>query len=82
MREAELFRAHGIVELAPDFAARAECESTRGEWGGICPDCGQRLPGLPKPLGRERPVYARAGLPRGGTARALHAWGIGRAPGR
>lgn len=20
------------------------CESVRGEWGGICPDCGQRLP--------------------------------------
>ena len=22
----------------------SDCESTRGEWGGICPDCGQRLP--------------------------------------
>jgi hypothetical protein len=21
-----------------------ECESVRGEWGGICPDCGQQLP--------------------------------------
>ncbi len=20
------------------------CESVRGEWGQICPDCGQRLP--------------------------------------
>lgn len=21
-----------------------ECTSTRGKWGGICPDCGQELP--------------------------------------
>jgi hypothetical protein len=25
------------------------CESTRGEWGGICPACGERLP---KPFSR------------------------------
>ena len=41
-----------------------ECQSIRGEWGGICPDCGQRLPGLPKPLGREQAVYVRAGMPK------------------
>ena len=28
----------------------SECESTRGKWGGICPDCGERLPSIPKPL--------------------------------
>lgn len=22
----------------------SECQSTRGEWGGVCPDCGRRLP--------------------------------------
>jgi DNA-binding CsgD family transcriptional regulator len=27
-----------------------ECESTRGEWGGRCPDCGQTLPPKPGPL--------------------------------
>ena len=26
------------------------CESDRGEWGGICPDCGKRLPARQKPL--------------------------------
>ncbi len=26
------------------------CESDRGEWGGICPDCGQRLPPRPGPM--------------------------------
>lgn len=25
-----------------------ECQSIRGQWGGICPDCGQQLPN-PKP---------------------------------
>lgn len=30
-----------------------ECESVRGTWGGICPDCGQRLPeALPWDYGR------------------------------
>ena len=59
--------------LAAPNRQRIECESTRGEWGAICPDCGQRLPSLPKPLGRVQPVYARAGL-----TRARHAWGLGR----
>lgn len=27
-----------------------ECQSTRGEWGEICPDCGQRLPARQPPL--------------------------------
>ena len=27
------------------------CESTRGKWGDVCPDCGVRLPPLPGPLG-------------------------------
>lgn len=26
------------------------CESTKGKWGEVCPDCGQRLPARPKPL--------------------------------
>ena len=26
------------------------CESVRGEWGGICPDCGKRLPAKPGPM--------------------------------
>ena len=30
------------------------CTSVRGEWGGICPDCGQRLPAL-KPMEHGRP---------------------------
>lgn len=25
------------------------CESTRGEWGGRCPDCGEMLPPAPRP---------------------------------
>ena len=33
----------------------AECQSDRGEWGGICPDCGQKLPDPPKPLDYGRP---------------------------
>ena len=28
----------------------AGCESVRGEWGGICPDCGRRLPPVPRPM--------------------------------
>lgn len=28
----------------------SECESVRGEWGGICPDCGETLPNKPKPF--------------------------------
>ena len=26
------------------------CESERGTWGELCPDCGARLPPLPTPL--------------------------------
>ncbi len=26
------------------------CECDRGDWGGICPVCGQRLPPRPDPL--------------------------------
>lgn len=26
-----------------------ECESVRGKWGGVCPDCGATLPN-PKPI--------------------------------
>ena len=26
------------------------CESDQGDWGGICPICGQRLPPRPDPL--------------------------------
>ncbi len=26
------------------------CESERGAWGELCPDCGARLPPLPAPL--------------------------------
>ena len=45
------------VALAPSMRAAADaaaapvfCESDRGEWGGICPDCGRPLPPLPGPL--------------------------------
>lgn len=26
------------------------CESDRGEWGEVCPDCGQRLPARQGPM--------------------------------
>lgn len=26
------------------------CESDRGQWGEVCPDCGQRLPAKAGPL--------------------------------
>jgi hypothetical protein len=45
--------------IAPKIQAegqRPECESVRGEWGGICPDCGQRLPSLPGPLHSRKPA--------------------------
>jgi hypothetical protein len=41
----------------------SECESVRGEWGEICPDCGKRLP-KPLPWGHGRPC-SRSSLDRG-----------------
>lgn len=40
-----------------------ECESVRGKWGEICPDCGQRLP-VAKPWDHGRPC-AKTALDRG-----------------
>lgn len=41
----------------------AECPSVRGEWGEICPDCGNRLP-VKKPWGEGRPC-SKTALDRG-----------------
>jgi hypothetical protein len=39
------------TELLPArFPADHACESDQGDWGGICPLCGQRLPPRPGPL--------------------------------
>ncbi len=31
-------------------AGAPPCQSERGAWGELCPDCGTRLPPLPAPL--------------------------------
>jgi len=41
-RAVSAYREASIVRIVP-------CESTRGEWGGVCPDCHRRLPN-PGPL--------------------------------
>jgi hypothetical protein len=43
------------------------CESVRGEWGEICPDCGERLPN-PGPVASwksQRPLDFPSGLSAG-----------------
>jgi hypothetical protein len=41
-----------VNEIALPVAS--PCESVRGEWGQVCPDCGQRLP-TAKPWSEGRP---------------------------
>ena len=48
-----------MSDRAATRVQRPECESIRGEWGELCPDCGQRLP--PKP----GPLMARVPAPNG-----------------
>lgn len=41
-----------------------DCESVRGEWGDICPDCGKPLPTNPGPLrswNSQRPLVFPSG---------------------
>lgn len=47
----ETHQSAKLYAAAPPYPR--ECQSTRGEWGEICPDCGQRLPqALPWDHGR------------------------------
>jgi hypothetical protein len=36
--------------LATELHDHRPCESDQGDWGGICPVCGQQLPPRPAPL--------------------------------
>ena len=45
----------GTPAIRAEGQRRAECQSVRGEWGHICPDCGQLLPPKPGPLASRVP---------------------------
>lgn len=45
----------------------SECQSVRGQWGEICPDCGRRLPEA-LPWGYGRPCSRRLEFPSGSSA--------------
>ena len=71
---------HATDRFAAPPRADRPCESDRGEWGGICPGCGQRLPPWPDPLqswhagravDRMRSAQARAAS-RGASLRHWH----------
>jgi len=47
--------------------AQRPCQSDQGDWGGICPVCGQQLPPRPDPL---QSWHARRSIDRVVSAKA------------